>query len=288
MLINNRIIWSDNGVLKDQSVVLNNYHSGTITLPLVAAEDAIYIGSDLPWNHRYIEVYSPNAISSTMSIQIWNGREFKNAVDVIDQTKASGGSATLAQSGILSFAPDRNESGWGLAATTENVTGLTSLKIYNLYWAKLTVSSDLTASTALSFVGHKFSFDEELDSIYPELGLSSSKTQFESGKTDWNEQHIRAAEILIRDLRRKIDVDYNFRNGNQILEWGQFSECSLHQVAMIVYRAFGDAFKDQFEQATKDYHTVLNGLVKGILVDRNRDGRVQLDEQDTISGLVRR
>lgn len=286
MLVNSRVIFKDNTVLNDISVAQNDYHSGTSTLAIVALEDNIYIGSDLPWNHRYVDVSSPNAATSTMSAKIWTGSVWEDVVDFVDQTKTTAG-VTLSGSGIISFAPDRNGSGWSREETTEDISDLSTLKIYNLYWAKLSFSANLTGTTALRYIGHKFSTDGELGAYYPELVLTATKTQFESGKTDWSAQHVLAAEEVVADLRRKVETSYNFRSPNQILGWEMFSKPSIHQVAMIIWRAFGDAYKDNFLDAEKEYYKTLNRLFNGMLIDRDLDGRVAVSERAPVAGFRR-
>lgn len=280
MLINNRIIWKDNLTLTDLSVKLNNYHSGSQVVDIIAADDAIYIGSDMPFNHRYFEFGVVNTSASVLSVSIWDGTEWEAAVDVVDQTSVAG--KTFAQNGIVSWVPDRNGSGWGREETTENIPDVSTLKIYNLYWAKITFSADLLNTTAINFIGHKFSEDEDLAAIYPELNLSATKSQFLSGKTNWNEQHIHAAEAIIKRLREKKIIF----SRNQILNWEIFTVPSIHQVASIIYRSFGDDYKDNFEQSNKDFHAAMN--LHNFEIDRDLDGKLDPIEKIATAGFFRR
>jgi len=141
-----RIIHKDNSVLRDYSVSLANYLSGTQVIAYVAAEDALYIGSDLPFNHRWVEVSVVSATTSTLSVSLWNGSAWEAAVDVVDETSVAG--VALARSGFVSWVPDRLKT-WSFEDTTERVSDLSTLKIYDKYWAKLSYSADLTGTTAL-------------------------------------------------------------------------------------------------------------------------------------------
>lgn len=279
MLTNNRIIWKNNTTLTDLSVKLNDYHTGAETVDIVAADDALYIGSDLPFNHRYIEISSANAVTASITVKIWDGSEFVSAVDVIDQTAVSG--KTFAQSGIISWVPDRNET-WAREDTSEDIADLSTLKIYKMYWVKLTFSANLTATTALSYVGHRFSNDEDLGSLYPELALSSTMTQFESGKTTWNEQHVAAAEKIINDLRKKNII----WSRNQILNWELFSFASVHQLARIIFNAFGEPFQEKRLQADRDYKEAFEMLQFD--TDLDEDGKLDTHEKIQRVGFVRR
>lgn len=278
MLSNQRIIFDDGGTLKDKSVELNNLFTQNATVDLAVTTDYLYIGSDLPFNHRYFQVSTANTTASVMSVQIWDGNSWADAVDVIDQTSASG--KTLAQSGIISWARDRDSS-WGQESTTENVTGLTSLKIYDLYWVRLKVSASLSATTALSYVGHRFATDDELGGYYPDLVQSDVMTAFETGKTDWNEQHVLAAEEIIQDIRRKRIA----WNRNQVLDWEQFAPAAVHKVASIIMAGFGNDYKEARVSVLADYAKAMN--LKIFTVDQDEDGRADDDEKRWDGGIVR-
>jgi len=278
MLSNQRIIHSDNGVLEDKSVELNNLFTTNATIDLAVTDDYLYIGSDLPFNHRYFEVTTANTNTSAMSVEIWNGSEWNAAVDVIDQTSASG--RTLAQSGYISWTTDRNES-WGMDETTENVTGLTTLKIYNMYWVRLKVSASLSGTTAVGYVGFKFANDDDLGGRYPDLVGSTIMDAFETGKTNWNEQHFLAAEDIIKDIRRKRIA----WNANQITDWEQFNLAAVHKVALIIMQSFGDDYKDNRLDAKREYEDAMN--LKVFTIDSNMDGHIQTDERQPHRGLFR-
>ena len=278
MLFNQRIIHSDNGTLEDKSVELNNIFTATATLDIALTDDYLYIGSDLPFNHRYFEVSTANSVSSIMSVDIWNGSEWNAAVDVIDQTSTGG--KTLAQSGYISWTTDRNES-WGIDETTENVTGLTTLKIYNMYWVRLKVSASLSGTTAVSYVGHKFANDDDLSGYYPDLVSSTIMDAFETSKTNWNEQHFLAAEEIIQDIRRKRIA----WNANQVIDWEQFNLAAIHRVAFNIMAAFGDDYKDNRLEAKKAYDEAMN--LKVFNTDINADGHNQISEREPHRGICR-
>jgi hypothetical protein len=274
-IITNRVIFSDNAVLTDHTIVLNNYKSGTGSVTVVAAQDGLYIGSTLPFNSRYFDVSTANTNSSAVTVSLWDGNSTWNAaVDVRDNTLSSG--ASLGQSGAITWALDRDKS-WGLEDSTEDIPVLSSLKLYDLYWARFTWSADFSASTALKYVGFKFSEDEDLDVEYPELTLSETKTAFQAGKTDWDDQHFRAGEEVIRWLTHKRVME----DPNQILDAERFRGASSHYVAFVAFRAFGDDYKDNRDQAIKDFGIAMKqGLYS---IDMNKNTR--LDDKEKIRSM---
>lgn len=281
MLRNNRVILSKNGTLTDLSVNASNFLSGTNVINIVAATDKLYLGSDLPFNHRWFEVSVVNALASVPSVKLWNGSEWKAAVDVVDETQSTSGKV-FSQSGIISWSPDRDEASWVRQQSTEDIAALTSLRIYDAYWAEMSFSGDLTGTTALGYVGHKFSKDENLFSQYPELENSTLMTAFKAGKTTWNDQTFEAAEYIIQELRSKGVVF----SKNQILDWSIFKNASVHKTAEIAFRAFGDDYSDNLMQAKKDFKEAMD--LKAFNVDQNANAVQEEKERLRITDYLTR
>jgi hypothetical protein len=274
MLINQRVIWSNNSSLVDCSLELNDLFSGTKTIDLVYNQDAIYIGSDMPFNHRYFKVSSVNAVSSVASVSIWDGSDWEPAVDVLDQTAVSG--ASMAQSGIISWSTDRNKS-WAREESTENIAALSTLKIYDLYWVKLTWSATWTNTTAVSYAGHKFGNDNLLAAIYPDLGRSAVKTAHTSGKTNWDEQQVIASEAIIAQLRK----DRVVVSGAQVFSWEMFQMAGIHKCAEMIFGAFGEAKNDERELAKAAYEAEIN---QRFFDNQDLDGDGHLSESERAVG----
>jgi hypothetical protein len=273
-----RIVWDDNGTLNDISLPTSDYLADTQTIPIVAAEDKLYIGSDLPFFYRYFDVSTANATGSVVSVEIWDGTDWNAAVDVIDETSVGG--ASLAQSGYIRFKVNRNES-WAKEATSEDVTGITTLKIYGKYWARLTWSADLDANTALNYIGFKFSNDSQLGARYADLNTTAAKSAWASGKTDWDDQHFEAAEEIIRELRHNSII----QRADQIVEPGEFREASVHKVAEIIMQNWGDEYEDNRLTAQKKYKSALKFNFPQI--DSDGDGKADSYEKFRSFGFSR-
>ena len=269
MIKDQRIIFSDNGVLSDKSIDLNDYRLGTFIPGYTTGQDYLYIGSLLPFNHKYFDLGTLNAVAASVSVDIWWSNTWYPAVDILDRTSVSG--ASLAQSGVIQWNTDRLK-GWDRELDSADVTGLTGTTIYDMYWVRLSWDATLTAGTVLKFIGHKFSNDDQLYSYYPDLNQTGLKEAFDTGKTDWTEQHFQAAEIIIRDLIKQNVI----RSGAQILDFEKFVEPSIHKVAELVYQALGDAYKDNKADARKIYKETMD--MKYFNVDSNADGSLSGEE----------
>lgn len=282
MIMSSRIIWSNNGTLVDVSQSLGNFKASTQVIDIVALEDYIYIGSDFPFNHRYIDITTANDQSSSISVDLWDGQYWKAANDIIDQSSVAG--VTLAQSGVLSWTKSTREtwSRWDTNNEGEQITGLTDVNILNLYWARLTFSADLNALSELNFIGHKFSDDNDLEILYPDLTRTAVMAQFKAGKTNWKLQHIQAAEEIIKDLKKTSLI----KSENQILDWELFRDASVHKVAQIAFNAFGKDFFDNRDSAAKLYKLELDKAIYN--VDLNNNATLDVEERIYKQGTLYR
>ena len=272
-----RTLFSDNSTISDISVNANDYHTGADVIAMVSAEDKILIGSYFPFNHLYLKMGSTvNALASVMTIKYWDGAEFRAVAELIDETKSSG--ATLAQSGFITFVPHKKHS-WVKEDTVdiddnEEVTGLGTVKIYERYWIEITVSADLTAGTELEWIGNIFNKDDNtIDGLYPDLALSKTKTAYQTGKTDWEEQRVLAAEEIIDDLKKANIIV----SAGHILERSDFRLAEVHKVAAIVYNAFGSARDEERAKASSKYKNALAGFAATI--DKNENARSDSSER---------
>lgn len=278
----NRTVFSDNGTLRDISTIVNKFDAETIVLPVVAAEDFLYIASDFPFNHRYFEVEEPNDQVSAVTIEVWDGTNWIECEDVVDQTSVGG--VALAQSGHISFRPN-DDKGWDRESTNDEadqITGLTGIKIFDMYWCRISWSADLALTTEIKYIGHRFSQDSDISILYPVLMNADVIKQFEPTKTTWDVQHFYAAEEIIRDLKRK-NVIFS---RNQILNWEMLRDASVHKVAEIAFRAFGKDFVGEMKDANGQYELALKKL--RFYIDENRNAILDVRERTSRVGFMSR
>lgn len=275
----NRIIYSDNGTLTDYSLELSRYDSSVKTFSFVTSEDAFYIGCDLPFNHFFVQMGTTvNAISSTLSISLYDGTAFRAAQDIIDQTNG------LNQSGIIRFTPDRDYV-WQRSDTSYNgqtVLGLTSLKIYNLYWAKLTYSATMTASVTMKYIGHRFCDDTDIGAEFPGINRQVMRDAFTTSLANYNEQIVRASDHIINDLKRMGIIEQK----EQILDSDDLRIPCVYKSAELIYNALGDDYIDQRDDARVKYKTALDK--KLFIIDKNKNGIVDQAEKTISTGWMSR
>lgn len=279
MLHSSKVVWKDNAALKDLSLALSDFNSESVPFAFVAAEDKLYLGSDFSFNHRFIDIKRANAGAAVIAqIETWSGTEWNPVAQIWDDTQKAG--KTFAKSGIIAWVPDRHSS-WAREGSTEDIPELATLKIYDKKWVRITFSADLDATTELNYVGHRFSDDSALKARYPDLSNADSLDAFEQGKTNWNGQHILAAEELIRDMKRDLDI----WSENQILDWQLFQDAAVHKVATIVFTAFGRDYVDNLDTAEAAYQKARNKKIFNI--DRNANAILKPAEKIASVGFRR-
>jgi len=277
--MNKRVFYSDNGDIRDLSVNLNKYDETESSFNYVAGEDFIYIGARLPFNSLYIKLIDKNTLPANMYVEVFDGDSWNFVNELIDETGA------FHVSGHITFVPDR-DSGWSREDTSgdgDNIPGLESLKIYDRYWMRISFDADLSLGCSLSWVGSIFSDDSDLGSEYPDLVKTSVLTSFKAAKTNWEEQHVKAAQVIEQDLM----INGVIVDPGQMLEREDYRLASVQKVAEIVFNAFGDDYIDQRQRAREEYQKRLSSPVKKI--DKNANGIEEVSESlDNTSGWLSR
>ncbi len=260
-----RIFFKDGSIVREITKEINSYKADTYLLTMLSS-DAIYIASDFPMNHLYIKMgYNSNIINSVLSVSYYGSQGWSPSVNTNDYTKC------FLKSGFIDFTPNKDVP-WLLTNTNTNgqsVEGLESVTVYEKYWTKLTVSQNLTAAIELEYIGHKFSDDEDLFSEYPIFNDNSFLSGFEAGKTNWEEQAIKASDLIIQDLIKKNVII----GAEQILNRNVLLPASVCKVAEIIYNAFGRDYVEQRLLAKDEYSKRLD--LSRYVVDQNNNGIIE-------------
>ena len=263
-----RTIFNDNGALVDFSLKSQNREA--FTLPIVAAEDYVYIGQYFPFNNFYVEIDTANDQASVVSIDYISGHNWTSAVDIIDGTTVGG--VALAQSGVIQFSPD--DPNWSSVQDPRRLPGsglgIETLAIFDLYWIRVKFSGNLNVATAVKSVSYNFTTDRLLESIDPEI--DNYKNVWESGKTNWVEQSLLGTQHLISNLKSKGLI---LAPGN-ILRFDDVSLASTYRTLMVIYSVLGPDFANKFDSAMKNFNELLD--IKRFTFDRNLDAKVQASE----------
>lgn len=284
---NQRLFYSDDGTLTDVTLLLNDFRKGTFNVGnWVAAEDYLYIGSDLPFSHKYIDITTANSATTDMAIDIWDGNSWEPAVDVLDETASAG--VSLAQSGIVSWKADQDETWAREGDSQEDISDLSSgPPIYCFYWLRIKFTVDLSVGTIINHIGYLFNNDDELYSIYPDLQNTQTLDCFEpmaaSGtKTSWKEQSFIASQELIRQMRSSNIV----WSPAQIVNFEILKNAAIHKTAEIIYAALGEPYEFNRKTAMERYSQSFN--LNKFDIDTDRNARLSPREKGLSTVFARR
>jgi len=290
MFEGNRVIHSDGPTptLKDLSIALSDLKSASSVINIVASEDFLYLGSHLPFNHRWFEFDVVNDAATDIAlIESWDGDEWQKCVDVIDQTVVGG--VSFGKSGYISWVPQKDEQVVGedtndepTSSNQDKIEGLEGVIIYDLYWFRISWTNDFNPLTSLRLIGHKFSDNDDLEDYYPDLAKTSTMANFKTGKTTWLEQEFTAAEEVIRNLKASGVA----LSKDQILTPELFTTASLHKVAEIIYRAFGKDYQEDRRTARGDFKAAME--VEYANIDKNNNARLDPVEKILNQGTLSR
>lgn len=279
-----RVVFSDNGTLSDISASMADYHAGTAVINYTLTEDALYIGSELPFNSLFFDVSVANAETATPVVSYWDGDEWVAMVDFIDETTSGG--ATLAQSGHITWTTDK-ESAWMREDTvssngTEEITGLGNITIYDLFWIKMTFSATLTGTAALNFIGPKFCEDNDLTGEHVLFSNSTFKTNYESGKTSWEREIILASRLMVSDIVKKQAII----SGDQLLDRRLLTDACVSKTAQLIFANLGDDYNNDRDAARAEYKSRLS--LPNFGADKNNNARLDDSEKGVkLGGLYR-
>ena len=278
--MNTRIIYSNNGTLTDITEKVRRFDNDAATIAdITATQDYIYLGCRAPFNHFYFKLKTVSSTTSnTITAEYWDGRSWITCYRTIDDT------AGFTESGFVTFIPNKDKS-WSSESTndgSDSITGLTTINIYDLYWLRIKFSLDIPAGFELDFVGQKFSDDFDLGGEFADLIRTSMLESFGVGKTNWDEQHCKAAELITQDLIRSNVID----NREQILVREDFTLASVMKVAQIIYNSFGDDYTDQRDKAEQEYKNRLD--LSRFRVDKNSNGLLDKQESTNRTGFLSR
>lgn len=273
-----RVLFKDVSSISEITKQINKFKSDTYQMNMTP-NDAIYISSDFPLNHFYVKVGEiGNIEDSQMTIEYWSNLGWAPVANLNDYTYS------LAESGFVEFTPNKDES-WLREDTNSQgslIADLESIKIYDQHWIKITFSQTLTQDIELEWIGSKFSDDDDLFSEYPIFNDSTFLTSFEAGKIDWEEQHVKAASLIIQDLKKKNVI----MGPEQVLDRSIMLPASVCKTAEIIFNAFGKDYNDQRLAAKNEYDRRID--LSAYAVDTNNNGILDAVDVQSKQGWLSR
>lgn len=189
-----RVFFSDNGVLSDHTESMRTWGDPKLTFSWIASQDALYIGRTHKFNYTYVATSTINTTPGVMSMSYWDGAGWEPFTDLLDET------SSFSASGFITW---EEKSAWQKEKPSM-ITGLTSLTFeQELFWVKVTLSADSSASTAITAIKQLLSDDRLMSTIHPEILQYLPTTQ-----TNFFPQHELAKDSIVNDLIMSGTISY--------------------------------------------------------------------------------
>lgn len=236
------------------------------TLDLLTATDCLLVGMQYPFNNFFLNIDTPNTLASILTLEYWDGSNWVPAVDVLDGTSSAG--VSLAKSGHILFSLDRTKTGW--QKVTDPTQGshpseLDNLKIYDLYWLRVSFNADLDVLTKLQELGFAFTTGDKLKSIKAEV--DKFLPAFKTGKTNWIPEIMTASKMMVTEFKKAGLV----LGAQQVVRLDDFWLPATYKALWLIYNSLGPAYAETATQLASQFHSSMN--VNNITVDENQNGQ---------------
>lgn len=207
------------------------------------------------------------SVKAKIRLQYWSGREWTDVVDIMDGSSRQG--VTLSRSGNILFSCDSDKSGWSRVGDTSKSNSpdeLKNLKLYNLYWLKLTVDDEINPETTLNELSFCFTSGDKLRGVKAEVDKFFDA--FKKGKTDWIPECIMASKLVVTELKKAGLV----LGPQQVVRLDDFWLPTTYKALWLIYSSLGPAYLETANQMAHEFYKNFN--VNNITIDENLDGKV--------------
>jgi hypothetical protein len=251
----------------DTTEKTKSINSLALSLVMTASgPDYLYLGVKKPFTTRYFYFATPNTNPCTLTVEYWNGTAWTAVEDLIDQTHG------FTQSGFISWTGSSN---WNYKEQTPIVASSSvDPKLY-LYWVRIRVSADLSASTSLQAILNLFCDDTLFQAMYPNIATSA---YYPSGKTNFLEQYEAAKNMVVLRLKQKGEI----KDETEILDITEVAAAAVHATAYILLNPI--ARDDVKRQAAADAKAALNDEIKNSVFTLDQNNNATLDDESGPAG----
>lgn len=273
-----RVLYYNGSSLGDLSLD-NQDEASNITLA-TSVTKYIYVGQKSPFTSLFIYLNTANAIASTLDVEYWDGTQWRNVADKLDGTATAG--VPFAKSGVIKWYLD-NDHGWNCVGDTSDngaPAELSSIKIYNMYWMRISSADALTAGANAKQLAYTFTSTQELNNY--DVEISGFYESFATGKTDWIREIITASKLTLMEMKRRGVIMHQ----GQLIDMDDFTVPASFKALELIYSNLGPSYIERRKLMQEEFAKALN--VQRPVIDSNADGKLDsVEEKGTPRMLVR-
>lgn len=247
----------DDGVQTGIGFYMVSFGRDAYPLPMVAADDLLYYGLYKPFNALYVEMGVASVITTTLSLEYWNGAAWAALENVLDDTSA------FKRSGFIQW---DKPSDW--ATTTVNAE--------ERFFIRLAPAANLSVTTTVQGINIVFSDDQDLNGVYP--GISA---YLNAAETSFILRHENSRNLIVQEVRNRGFTKYAAESlrYDQLTEWDflAIQECKQWSIYLTLANIFSslqsnqsDLYKEKAEEYEKKAEFYKAAFF--LTLDKNDDG----------------
>lgn len=253
------VVHDDDGTFVEQSSAAFDYGRDTFVLPMVAAEDYLYVGLYKPFQQLYVNLKVASSTSGSFTAEYWDGSTWNNLENFLDLSQQ------FTRSGFLKWT--KPEDDW--AKTTVNGD--------ELYWVRFKPSADFSGTTEVQGLNILFADDKDLVNVFSKiLDMLGSLTSFVT-------YHQNARDDIIQAIRNKGNATKDSAKLGalkNISKWDLLDASEVKQGAVYaclanIFFEVSDDVEDKWYQRHKDYLKKSADALElfYLSIDKNDDGK---------------
>lgn len=262
------VLHDDNGSFVDHSIDATDFNIDSFGMPLVAAEDYLYVGLYKKFSFFFVDFEVKNTASATFSGEYYNGTSWVALSDFIDRSKG------FTRAGFMEW--DLDQEDW--AETTVNSK--------EMFWVRFKPDADMDAGTELSGLGIVFANDDDLREEVNQI-----EKYLPSGKNSFIQYHqtVKKDMVQLINNRGRKKQKAALQGLDMVTEFDLLRPEELRQAAK--YRALekiffqiSDNVEDKYYQRYLDYRAMATDAFDlfYLTIDTNDDGEISVREKNTI------
>lgn len=158
----NKVYYDDNGVITEYTSNSLSVDSIYVPVELVAGEDYIYLGSSNMFFGFYSDIGSgtPQAVSSTMVVQYWNGYSWAHVNNLVDGTKGVSVTEPFSITGLVY---------WDYPVNWTQVP----YNSQNYYWVRVYSTVSLTVGSQIDLLQYRKGSQYKVINLYKDVSVQA-------------------------------------------------------------------------------------------------------------------
>ncbi|TXH09492.1 MAG: hypothetical protein E6R04_07955 [Spirochaetes bacterium] len=227
----------------------------TISFPLETT-GYLYLGYHEPFTTRYFDLGTVASSAATLTLEYYANGTWTAVEDKVDQT------AGFTVSGFLSWSNPGTWSRHELAPVSD----------VELYWLRVSVSTNLTGSPTIQSVLNLFCDAVDLREYYPEL--VSDTRYLPPSRSNFLEQLNAGKNLVVRKLIQKRAIS----DESQILDINEVTVAAVHATAHIILDPIAN--NDEARAQAKQAHDNMIRELDAIALSADLDNSGAIDESE--------